>query len=287
MSESFQELIKNLQDYWSDHGCTVLMPYDNSLGAGTFNPATTLYTLSKQNYRCVYIQPSHRPADARFGEHPNRLYKHHQCQVILKPSPVDVQELYLESLKCIGLDYRKHDIRFVEDDWESPTLGAAGVGWEVWCDGMEVTQWTYMQQMGGIEYDVSPVEITYGLERLALYIQKKNNIYDLVYNKSKEGHIVTYGEIFQKAEYEFSKYSLECANTQMLFKHFNDLEQECRDLLKFKIVLPAYEQCIKANHIFNLLEARRVISVTERSGFISRVRAMAKSCCELWKEENR
>lgn len=287
MSASFQELMHDLQNFWSDQGCTVLMPYDSSLGAGTFHPATTLYSLSRKNYRCVYIQPSHRPADARFGEHPNRLYKHHQCQVILKPSPENVQQLYLDSLKHIGLDYKKHDIRFVEDDWESPTLGASGVGWEVWCDGMEVTQWTYMQQMGSIEYDVAPVEITYGLERLALYIQKKNNVYDLIYNKGKDGHIVTYGEVFQKAEYEFSKYSLECANTKMLFKHFDDLEQECKDLLQEKLVLPAYEHCIKANHIFNLLEARRVISVTERASFIGRVRVMARSCCELWNEENR
>jgi glycyl-tRNA synthetase alpha chain len=285
MSKSFQELITKLQAFWGEHGCTILMPYDNTLGAGTFNPATTLYSLSREQYRCVYIQPSHRPADARYGEHPNRLYKHHQCQVILKPSPDNIQQIYLESLKYIGLDYKKHDIRFVEDDWESPTLGASGVGWEVWCDGMEVTQWTYMQQMGGIEYEVAPVEITYGLERIALYIQKKESIYDVVYNINKDGKVITYGEVFRQSEYEFSKYSLECANTKMLFSHFDDLERECKALLQLKLILPAYEQCIKANHIFNLLEARRVISVTERAAFIGRVRAMARSCCELWSEK--
>lgn len=286
MSVSFQGIIQGLQDYWSGQGCTVLMPYDNSLGAGTFNPWTTLYSLSRDNYRCVYIQPSHRPADARYGEHPNRLYKHHQCQVILKPSPDNVQQLYLESLKHIGLDYKKHDIRFVEDDWESPTLGASGVGWEVWCDGMEVTQWTYMQQMGGIEYNKAPVEITYGIERIALYIQNKDSVYDLVYNQGSDGKVVTYGDVFQRSENEFSKYSLDSANTKILFKHFDDFEKECSDLLKVGLVLPAYEQCIKANHTFNLLEARRVISVTERASFISRVRAMAKSCCELWVGKN-
>ncbi|MCH9754068.1 MAG: glycine--tRNA ligase subunit alpha [Alphaproteobacteria bacterium] len=281
--KSFQEIIKDLQEYWHDKGCVILQPYDLELGAGTFHPATTLWALSKDPYSIAYVQPSRRPKDSRFGENPNRLYKHHQFQVILKPAPSDIQELYLNSLRHIGLDPSKHDIRFVEDDWESPTLGASGLGWEVWCDGSEVSQFTYMQQIGGIECKMIPGEITYGLERLALYIQGKDNVYDLDFNNSKSAiSNKTYGDIFKRAEYEFSEYALNKANTDVLLKNFNELEEECENLISSNLPLPAYEQCIKASNVFNLLDARGVISVTERAYYISRVRNMAKQCCEIW-----
>jgi glycyl-tRNA synthetase alpha chain len=275
---SFQDLILTLHAYWSAQGCLILQPYDMEMGAGTFHPATTLRALGPKPWKAAYVQPSRRPADGRYGENPNRLQHYYQYQVILKPSPSDSQELYLGSLAKIGLDAKRHDIRFVEDDWESPTLGAWGLGWEVWCDGMEVTQYTYFQQVGGIECNPVAVEFTYGLERLAMYIQGVENVYDLAFNN--EG--VKYGEVFLRAEREYSAHNFEHANTDQLFKHFQDAEAECKALLEAKLALPAYDQCIKASHRFNLLDARGVISVTERQAYIGRVRNLAKACCEAW-----
>lgn len=281
-TKSFQGLISALQEYWHKQGCAILQPYDMELGAGTFHPATTLWCLGDSKFRAAYVQPSRRPSDSRFGDHPNRLYKHHQFQVVLKPAPENIQQLYLDSLAYIGIDHKHHDIRFVEDDWESPSLGASGLGWEIWCDGMEVSQFTYLQQMGGIECEVVAGELTYGLERIALYIQGKDNVHDLDYNEpSSEGHI-TYGDLFKRSEREFSEYSLYAANTEVLFKNFAELEQECKDLLQKKLVLPAYEQCMKMSHIFNTLDARGVISVVERASYILKIRSMVKSCCEFW-----
>ncbi len=275
---SFQGLILALQSYWAAQGCVLLQPYDMEVGAGTFHPATLLRALGKGAWRCAYVQPSRRPTDGRYGENPNRLQHYYQFQVILKPSPADSQQLYLESLRTLGIDAALHDVRFVEDDWESPTLGAAGLGWEVWCDGMEVTQFTYFQQVGGIECDPVSVELTYGLERLAMYIQGVENVYDLDFN----GAGVTYGDVFLRSEREFSAFNFEHANTENLFKQFAFAEGECAALLGHDLALPAYDQCIKASHLFNLLDARGVISVTERAAYIGRVRALAKGCCEAW-----
>jgi glycyl-tRNA synthetase alpha chain len=275
---SFQALILKLQAYWSDQGCVILQPYDMEVGAGTFHPATTLRALGPEPWNAAYVQPSRRPSDGRYGENPNRLQHYYQFQVIMKPSPDDIQERYLKSLYALGVDPRLHDIRFVEDDWESPTLGAWGLGWEVWCDGMEVTQFTYFQQVGGIECDPVSAELTYGLERLAMYIQGVENVFDLDFN----GAGVKYGDVFLQAEREYSAHNFEFANTEMLFKHFADAEAECRALLEKKLPLPAYDQCIKASHRFNLLDARGVIGVTERAAYIARVRALAKACCEAW-----
>ena len=275
---SFQDLILKLHAYWSDKGCLILQPYDMEMGAGTFHPATTLRALGPKPWKAAYVQPSRRPSDGRYGENPNRLQHYYQYQVILKPSPADSQELYLGSLAAIGLDPRLHDIRFVEDDWESPTLGAWGLGWEVWCDGMEVTQYTYFQQVGGIECDPVAVELTYGLERLAMYIQGVENVYDLAFNNDG----VKYGEVFLRAEREYSAHNFEHADTALLFKHFAEAEKECTALLGAKLALPAYDQCIKASHRFNLLDARGAISVAERQAYIARVRALAKACCEQW-----
>jgi len=274
---TFQDLILTLQDYWSKQGCLILQPYDMEVGAGTSHPATTLRALGPRPWRAAYVQPSRRPKDGRYGENPNRLQHYYQYQVILKPSPDDVQEIYLESLKAIGLDPLLHDIRFVEDDWENPTLGAWGLGWEVWCDGMEVSQFTYFQQVGG--FDCAPVsaEITYGLERLAMYVQGVENVYDLKFNER-----FYYGEVFKQAEQEFSAFNFEYADTEILFRHFADAEKECNRLLAAKLALPAYDQVLKASHTFNLLDARGVISVTERAAYIARVRALAKACCEAW-----
>lgn len=256
----------------------ILQPYDVEMGAGTFHPATALRALGEKPWNAAYVQPSRRPKDGRYGENPNRLQHYYQFQVILKPSPDNIQELYLESLKQLGIDPLAHDIRFVEDDWESPTLGAWGLGWEVWLDGMEVTQFTYFQQVGGIECRPVSGEITYGLERLAMYIQGKENVYDLDFN----GRGVTYGEVFLKNEQQFSAYNLEFANTEMLLRHFSDAEAECSAMLEKNLPLPAFDQCIKASHNFNLLDARGVISVTERASYITKVRALAKGCCEAW-----
>ena len=277
-ARTFQDLILTLQNYWAGHGCLILQPYDDQMGAGTFHPATTLRALGPRPWNAAFVQPSRRPSDGRYGENPNRLQHYYQYQVILKPAPANVQELYLGSIRAIGLDPDLHDIRFVEDDWESPTLGAAGLGWEVWCDGMEITQFTYFQQVGGIECDPVCAEITYGLERLAMYVQNVEFVYDLAFNEQ-----FRYGEVFHQNEQEFSAYNFERADTEILFQHFKDAEKQCRELLTGKkLALPAYDQCIKASHAFNLLDARGVISVTERAAYIGRVRALAQACCEAW-----
>ncbi|PIR31543.1 MAG: glycine--tRNA ligase subunit alpha [Alphaproteobacteria bacterium CG11_big_fil_rev_8_21_14_0_20_44_7] len=280
MSNNFQNLILKLQHFWAEQGCLILQPLDMEVGAGTFHPATTLRALGSEPWKAAYVQPSRRPKDGRYGENPNRLGHYYQFQVILKPSPDNIQELYLESLYHLGIDKKNHDIRFVEDDWESPTLGAWGLGWEVWCDGMEVSQFTYFQQVGGIECKPVSGELTYGLERLAMYIQGVENVYDLQYSDD-----VTYGEVFLRQEREHSAYNLEFANTDMLLKHFEDAEAECKACLTNNLALPAYEQCIKASHIFNLLDARGVIGVTERANYILRVRELAKASCEKYVED--
>ena len=278
-SSTFQDLILVLQRFWADQGCILLQPYDLEVGAGTFHPATTLRALGPQPWRAAYVQPSRRPTDGRYGENPNRLQHYYQLQVILKPSPDDLQELYLQSLEAIGIDLLAHDVRFVEDDWESPTLGAWGLGWEVWCDGMEVTQFTYFQQVGG--YDCQPVsgELTYGLERLAMYVQGVDNVFELSFNGQTR-----YGDIFLQAEREYSAFNFEAADTERLFRHFADAEAECLALLERTppLVLPAYDQCLKASHLFNLLDARGAISVTERQAYIARVRVLARACCTAW-----
>jgi glycyl-tRNA synthetase alpha chain len=275
---SFQDLILRLQTFWANQGCVLLQPYDMEVGAGTFHPATTLRALGTKPWNAAYVQPSRRPKDGRYGENPNRLQHYYQFQVILKPSPADIQDKYLESLRVLGIDPMEHDIRFVEDDWESPTLGAWGLGWEVWCDGMEVTQFTYFQQVGGIDCNPVSGEITYGLERLAMYVQGIENVYDLDWN----GQGVTYGDVYLENERQFSAYNFEHADTDILFQHFKDAEKECMALLAQNLPLPAYDQCMKASHTFNLLDARGVISVTERAAYIARVRALAKGCCEAW-----
>jgi glycyl-tRNA synthetase alpha chain len=288
---SFQALILKLQSYWAEQGCVILQPYDIEVGAGTFHPATALRSLGPEPWRAAYVQPSRRPTDGRYGENPNRLQHYYQLQVILKPAPADSQELYLKSLAALGIDATRHDIRFVEDDWESPTLGAWGLGWEVWLDGMEVSQFTYFQQVGGIECDPVSTELTYGLERLAMYVQGKESVYDLDYNGLPKGQGgISYGDVFLRAEREFSAYNFERANTEKLFEHFRDTEAECAALLNAGgdggnrpgLALPAYDQALKASHLFNLLDARGVISVTERAAYIGRVRAMARACCEAW-----
>ena len=305
MSKSFQDIILTLQNFWARQGCVVLQPYDMEVGAGTFHPATTLRALGPKPWNAAYVQPSRRPKDGRYGENPNRLQHYYQFQVILKPSPDNLQQLYLDSLKELGVDPAEHDIRFVEDDWESPTLGAWGLGWEVWCDGMEVTQFTYFQQVGGIECSPVAGELTYGLERLAMYIQGVENVYDLQWNgemaNRRNGEdspsrqlanspiqTFTYGDVFKQNEVEFSAYNLEAADTAQLFKQFEEAEAECKSLLSYSntrsqsLVLPAYDQCIKASHRFNLLDARGVIGVTERANYIGRVRELAKKCCEAY-----
>ena len=275
---SFQDVILRLHTYWSAQGCLILQPYDVEMGAGTFHPATTLRALGRRPWAAAYVQPSRRPSDGRYGENPNRLQHYYQYQVIMKPSPADAQTLLLDSYRALGLDPLRHDFRFVEDDWESPTLGAWGLGWEVWCDGMEVGQFTYFQQVGGIPTALTSFEMTYGLERLAMYVQDVENVYDLDFN----GRGVTYGDVFLRAEREYSAFNFEFADTALLARHFADAEGECAALLERHLALPAYDQCIKASHLFNLLEARGVISVTERAAYIGRVRALAKGCCEAW-----
>ena len=275
---SFQELILRLHAFWSAQGCVILQPYDLEMGAGTLHPATTLRALGPRPWRAAYVQPSRRPSDGRYGENPNRLGHYYQYQAILKPTPPDCQGLLLDSYRAIGIDPLLHDIRFVEDDWENPTIGAWGLGWEVWCDGMEVTQFTYFQQVGGIPTSVPSAEFTYGLERLAMYVQGVENVFDLDFN----GAGVSYGDVFLRNEREYSRYSFEHADTAMLARHFTDAEQECAALLKASLSLPAYDQCIKASHLFNLLDARGVISVAERASFIGRVRTLAKGCCEAY-----
>ncbi len=279
---SFQDIILTLHRFWARQGCVILQPYDMEMGAGTFHPATTLRALGDTPWRAAYVQPSRRPADGRYGENPNRLQHYYQYQVIIKPSPADAQDLLLESYRAIGLDPKRHDFRFVEDDWESPTLGAWGLGWEVWCDGMEVGQFTYFQQVGGIAVTLPSFEMTYGLERLAMYVQGVENVFSLRFNDAPEGRSVTYGEVFLRAEREYSAHNFEFADTAMLIRHFGDAERECAALVARGLALPAYDYCIKASHLFNLLDARRVISVAERAAYIGRVRALAKACAEAW-----
>ena len=288
---SFQGLILTLHDYWARYGCAILQPYDMEVGAGTFHPATTLRALGPLSWRAAYVQPSRRPKDGRYGENPNRLQHYYQYQVILKPSPPDLQQLYLDSLRVIGIDTALHDVRFVEDDWESPTLGAWGLGWECWCDGMEVSQFTYFQQVCGIECQPVSGELTYGLERLAMYVQGVDSVYDLNFNGLDGDDRITYGDVFLQNEREFSLYGFEIADTGALLRHFEDAERECTAILRagdsgsnayHRAVLPAYDQCIKASHAFNLLDARGVISVTERQNYILRVRDLAKACGEAF-----
>ena len=290
---SFQGLILALQRYWADYGCVILQPYDMEVGAGTFHPATTLRALGPRPWNAAYVQPSRRPKDGRYGENPNRLQHYYQFQVILKPSPDDIQELYLKSLVAIGIDPKVHDIRFVEDDWESPTLGAWGLGWECWCDGMEVSQFTYFQQVAGFECAPVSGELTYGLERLAMYVQGVDRVFDLNFNGREGDRKVTYGDVFLQAEKEYSRHNFEFADTEMLFAQFKMAEAACRSYIdagwttvgntrRHLMALPAYDQCIKASHVFNLLDARGVISVTERQSYILRVRELAKACGEAW-----
>ncbi len=290
---SFQEIILRLQTYWAEKGCAVLQPYDMEVGAGTFHPATTLRALGPLQWAAAYVQPSRRPTDGRYGENPNRLQHYYQYQVLIKPSPPDLQDLYLGSLKAIGIDFTLHDIRFVEDDWESPTLGAWGLGWEVWVDGMEVSQFTYFQQVGG--HDCRPVsgELTYGLERLAMYVLGVDHVMDMPFNDPDAPIALSYGDVFRQTEAEYSRWNFDVADTATLLKHFEDAEAECERILAAEhvdpktcktIVMahPAYDQCIKASHLFNLLDARGVISVTERQAYIGRVRALAKACADAF-----
>ena len=274
---SFQEVVLTLTRFWAERGCLVHQPYDMEVGAGTFHPATTLRSLGPEPWRAAYVQPSRRPTDGRYGENPNRLQHYYQFQVLLKPSPLQSQELYLESLQALGIDPLEHDIRFVEDDWESPTLGAWGIGWEVWLDGMEVTQFTYFQQVGGFDLKPISVEFTYGIERLAMYLQGVDNVYDLDWSGK-----VRYGDVHHQGEVEYSKHNFELANVPMLFQLFDLYEAESEKLAEASLVLPAYDYCLKCSHAFNLLDARRAISVAERTRFIGRVRKLARECCALY-----
>ena len=276
--QTFQDTILNLQKFWSKQGCIILQPYDMEVGAGTFHPATTLRSLGPKPWKAAYVQPSRRPTDGRYGDNPNRLQHYYQFQVIIKPSPSNIKKLYLNSLSLIGIDHKNHDIRFVEDDWESPTLGAAGLGWEVWCDGMEITQFTYFQQMAGFECKPVSVEITYGLERICMFTQEKKNVYDLIWNNEN----VEYREVFHQSEKEFSAYNFDYANTENLFKMFDMFEGEAKSLVEKKISLPAYDQCLKASHIFNILDARKAISVAQRAEYIGRIREITKSAAAIW-----
>jgi len=276
--QTFQDTILNLQRYWSKNGCIILQPYDMEVGAGTFHPATTLRSLGPKPWKTAYVQPSRRPTDGRYGDNPNRLQHYYQFQVLIKPSPKNIKKLYLNSLNVIGIKHQEHDIRFVEDDWESPTLGAAGLGWEVWCDGMEITQFTYFQQMAAIECKPISVELTYGLERICMFIQEKKNVFDLVWNN--EG--VLYKDVFHQAEKEFSAYNFEYANIESLFKVFEIVEKEAKLLVEKNLSLPAYDQCLKASHVFNLLDARGAISVAQRAEYISKIRELTKSIGQIW-----
>ncbi len=282
---TFQEIILKLQKYWADEGCVIMQPYDIEIGAGTFNPATFLKVLGGKAWKCAYVEPSRRPTDGRYGENPNRLQHYYQFQVIIKPSPKDSKSLYINSIRSLGVDLGKHDVRFVEDDWESPTLGATGLGWEVWLDGMEITQFTYFQQIGGIELDVISLELTYGLERIAMFIQEKESVYDLEWVDG-----CTYGEVHKLDEVQFSRYNFEVADIPMLLQQFDMYEQECKKLLEDGIVIPAYDYVLKCSHTFNMLDARKSIGVAQRTRYIGRVRSLAKGCAEgylrLIEEEN-
>ena len=275
---TFQDVVFNLQKYWSKYGCVILQPYDLEVGAGTFHPATTLRSLGPKPWKAAYVQPSRRPTDGRYGKNPNSLQHYYQFQVIIKPSPKNIKQVYLKSLSYIGIIAKDHDIRFVEDDWESPTLGAAGLGWEVWCDGMEITQFTYFQKMTGIECKPISVELTYGLERICMFVQQKKNIFDIDWNNDG----VKYKDVYFQSEKEFSAYNFDHANTDFLLKNFEMAESECKSLLEKKLSLPAYDQCLKASHIFNLLDSRGVISVAERTGYINRIRELAKGSGSIW-----
>ena len=277
---TFQDLIFNLQRFWSKYGCVVLQPYDLEVGAGTFHPATTLRSLGPKPWKAAYVQPSRRPTDGRYGKNPNRLQHYYQYQVIIKPSPENIKQIYLKSLATIGIQSKDHDIRFVEDDWESPTLGAAGLGWEVWCDGMEITQFTYFQKMTGIECKPISVELTYGLERICMFVQEKKNVFDIDWNNNG----IKYGDVYLQSEKEFSAYNFDHANTNALLKSFEIAEKESQSLLEKKLSLPAYGQCLKASHIFNLLDSRGVISVAERTSYINRIRDLAKGAGSIWLE---
>lgn len=281
---TFQEVIMGLQQFWSSQGCVILQPYDNEVGAGTNAPATVLRSLGPGTWRTAYVQGCRRPTDGRYGENPNRLQHYYQFQVIMKPSPENIQDLYLDSLRAIGIKIEEHDVRFVEDDWESPTLGAWGLGWEVWIDGMEVTQFTYFQQVGGFECNPIPVELAYGLERLTMYIQGVDSIYDIVWSRGEDGVVFTYGDVFLENEKQFSVYNFEAADTDFLFQEFNDREAECKRILEAGLALPAYDSMLKCCHAFNLLDARGVISATERMAYILRVRTLAKGCCASYME---
>ncbi len=276
----FQDVILKLQQFWTGQGCILQQPYDIEVGAGTFNPATFLRVIGPEPWKTAYVEPSRRPADGRYGENPNRLQHYYQFQVILKPSPADIQDLYLKSLEILGIDPRRHDIRFVEDDWESPTLGAWGLGWEVWLNGMEITQFTYFQQVGGIDLDPVSVEITYGLERISMYLQEKGSVYDLLWNSG-----VTYGQVHRQAEVEHSKYNFEMSDAEMLLDFFEKSERECLKLCAAKLAWPAYDYCLKCSHTFNLLEARGAISITERTGYIARVRNLASKIATIYSEQ--
>ncbi len=277
---TFQDLVFNLQKFWGKYGCVILQPYDLEVGAGTFHPATTLRSLGPKPWKAAYVQPSRRPADGRYGKNPNRLQHYYQYQVIIKPSPQNIKQVYLKSLAAIGIQVKDHDIRFVEDDWESPTLGAAGLGWEVWCDGMEITQFTYFQKMTGIDCNPISVELTYGLERICMFVQGKKNVFDIDWNNDG----VKYGDVYLQSEKEFSAYNFDHANTESLLKNFEIAEKECKSMLEKKLPLPAYDQCLKASHIFNLLDSRGVIAVAERTGYINRIRDMAKGSGSTWLE---
>ena len=285
---SFQDLILTLHAYWSRQGCVIVQPYDVEIGAGTLHPMTVLRALGPKPWRIAYVQPSRRPADARYGENPNRLQHYYQYQVMLKPNPPDMQALYLGSLEAIGIDLSLHDVRFVEDDWENPTVGAWGLGWEVWCDGMEVSQYTYFQQVGGLDVDPVAGELTYGLERLAMYVQGVENVYDLAFNSPQNRDFKTYGDVFLENEREFSSFDFEAANVEMLKRHFEDLETEVPRLLAAHgrqgqpLVLPAYDYVLKASHMFNLMDARGAIAVAERQSYIGRIRDLCKACAEAW-----
>lgn len=280
---TFSQMLLNLQTFWQDQGCTIVQPYDMPAGAGTFHNATFLRSLSSKPWATAYVAPSRRPTDGRYGENPNRLGSYYQFQVLIKPSPDNIQELYLKSLEMLGLDIKKHDIRFVEDNWESPTLGAWGLGWEVWLDGMEVTQFTYFQQVGGIPCNPVSVEITYGVERLAMYLQEKESVFDLVWNENQFG-VTTYGDVHKQSEYEFSKYNFEIANVAMLFDQFENAQVECKRCLEENLPLPAYDYCLMASHTFNVLDARKAISVTQRQNYILKIRELAKGCAVKYKE---
>ena len=277
---TFQNLIFNLQKFWGKYGCVILQPYDLEVGAGTFHPATTLRSLGPKPWKAAYVQPSRRPTDGRYGKNPNRLQHYYQYQVIIKPSPKNIKQVYLKSLSAIGIESKDHDIRFVEDDWESPTLGAAGLGWEVWCDGMEITQFTYFQKMTGIDCKPISVELTYGLERICMFVQGKKNVFDIDWNDDG----VKYKDVYLQSEKEFSAYNFDYANTDSLLKNFEIAEKECKALLEKKLPLPAYDQCLKASHIFNLLDSRGVIAVAERTGYINRIRDLAKGSGSAWLE---